>query len=92
MVEQSISSAPALAAGTIAAAGLDGILIPEDLGIPFGGTHATDDWRLAVKPACARVFQAAHDAGLIAFLHWPGRVADILDELQSEQVRLLHRL
>lgn len=64
-----------------AAAGVDGIFWPDDWGLQDRLMISPDKWREIWKPRYARVYQAAHEAGLQTFLHSCGYIVDILDDL-----------
>lgn len=64
-----------------AAAGADGLLFCDDWGLQNSLMISPEKWREFWKPAYARVFKAAHDAGLLTFLHSCGYILEILDDL-----------
>ena len=47
-------------------------------------------WRELWKPAYERVFRAAHDAGLLTFMHSCGYIVDILDDLIEIGLDVIH--
>ncbi len=63
-----------------AKAGADGYFFSDDWGLQDRLMIAPDSWRALWKPQYARVYQAAHDAGLLTFLHSCGNIIDILDD------------
>lgn len=64
-----------------ARAGVDGLLFCDDWGLQNRFMIAPDSWRQIWKPRYARVYQAAHAAGLTTWLHSCGHIVDILDDL-----------
>jgi len=63
-----------------AAAGADGYIWCDDWGLQTRLMISPDSWRALWKPRYARVYQAAHDAGLLTFLHSCGDIVEILDD------------
>ncbi len=61
--------------------GADGIFWCDDWGLQDRLMISPDSWRRIWKPRYARVYQAAHDAGLLTFLHSCGNITEILDDL-----------
>lgn len=64
-----------------AAAGVDGLFLLDDWGLQQQLMIAPAHWRALWKPAYARIFAAAHAAGLLTILHSCGYIVDILDDL-----------
>jgi uroporphyrinogen decarboxylase len=64
-----------------AAAGADGYMWCDDWGLQNQLMISPDSWREIWKPRYARVYRAAHDAGLLTFLHSCGDISSILDDL-----------
>jgi hypothetical protein len=64
-----------------ARAGFDGFIMGDDWGLQKRLMIAPEQWRALWKPRYARIFQAAHAAGLFTFLHSCGYIVDILDDL-----------
>jgi uroporphyrinogen decarboxylase len=64
-----------------AEAGCDGYFWCDDWGLQDRLMISPDKWREIWKPAYARVYRAAHDAGMLTFLHSCGHIVDILDDL-----------
>ncbi|HOX08258.1 MAG TPA: uroporphyrinogen decarboxylase family protein [Planctomycetota bacterium] len=64
-----------------AAAGADGYMWCDDWGLQNQLMISPDSWREIWKPRYARVYRAAHDAGLLTFLHSCGDISAILDDL-----------
>jgi hypothetical protein len=64
-----------------AAAGADGYIWCDDWGLQHGLMISPTAWRELWKPRYARVYRAAHDAGLLTFLHSCGDITAILDDL-----------
>jgi len=73
-----------------AAAGADGIIWPDDWGLQDRLMIAPDQWRALWKPRYARVYAAAHEAGLHTFLHSCGYIVDILDDLIEIGLDVVH--
>jgi uroporphyrinogen-III decarboxylase len=64
-----------------AAAGVDGFIFCDDWGLQNRLMIAPEAWRAIWKPRYARIYAAAHEAGLATFLHSCGYIVDILDDL-----------
>lgn len=64
-----------------AEAGADGLMWCDDWGLQNRLMISPDSWRKIWKPRYARVYRAAHDAGLLTFLHSCGDISSILDDL-----------
>jgi uroporphyrinogen-III decarboxylase len=64
-----------------AAAGVDALIFCDDWGLQDRLMISPDSWRRIWKDRYARVYQAAHAAGLLTFLHSCGHIVDILDDL-----------
>lgn len=64
-----------------AEAGADGYMFCDDWGLQDRLMISPDSWRAIWKPRYARVYEAAHDAGLLTFLHSCGDITAILDDL-----------
>ncbi len=60
---------------------VDGLFWCDDWGLQNRLMISADSWREIWKPRYARVYQAAHDAGLLTFLHSCGHIVEILDDL-----------
>ncbi len=76
LVEMSIS-----AIHKFADLGADGYIFPDDWGLQNRLMIAPDKWREIWKPRYTRIFQAAHHAGMLTFMHSCGYIIDILDDL-----------
>lgn len=61
--------------------GADGYMWCDDWGLQNSLMISPESWRKLWKPRYARVYQAAHDAGLLTFLHSCGDITAILDDL-----------
>jgi len=61
--------------------GAHGYIFADDWGLQTRLMISPQAWREFWKPRYARVFQAVHDAGMLAFLHSCGYIVDILDDL-----------
>ncbi len=64
-----------------AQAGADGYFFCDDWGLQNSLMISPDSWREIWKPRYARVYETAHEAGLLTFLHSCGDIVDILDDL-----------
>jgi uroporphyrinogen decarboxylase len=73
-----------------AAAGFDGFITGDDWGLQNKLMIAPAQWREIWKPRYARIYQAAHDAGLFTFLHSCGYIVDILDDLIEIGLDVVH--
>jgi len=62
-------------------ADIDGFIFCDDWGLQNKLMISPDSWRAIWKPRYARVYQAAHEAGLLTMLHSCGYISDILDDL-----------
>ncbi len=62
-------------------AGVDGYMFCDDWGLQNNLMVAPEIWHDIWQPRYARIYQAAHDAGLLTFLHSCGYIVDILDGL-----------
>jgi len=61
--------------------GADGFIFPDDWGLQKSLMISPVAWRHIWKPKYARIYDAAHQAGLFTFLHSCGYILDILDDL-----------
>ena len=59
---------------------VDGYIFADDWGLQNRLMISPEKWREIWKPRYSRVFRAAHDAGLMTFLHSCGNITDILDD------------
>ncbi len=64
-----------------ARAGADGYIWCDDWGLQHGLMIDPASWRDLWRPRYERVYRAAHDAGLLTFLHSCGDITSILDDL-----------
>ncbi len=64
-----------------AKAGFNGFIWCDDWGLQDRLMISPLKWREIWKPAYAKVYKAAHDAGMLTFLHSCGYIVDILDDL-----------
>ena len=62
-----------------AEAQVDGLFWCDDWGLQDRLMISAEAWRRIWKPRYAKVYAAAHEAGLLTFLHSCGHIADILD-------------
>jgi len=73
-----------------AAAGADGLIFCDDWGLQHSLMISPRAWRQIWKPRYARIFQAAHQAGLFTFLHSCGYIIDILNDLIEIGLDAIH--
>jgi len=73
-----------------AAAGADALMWPDDWGLQDRLMISPEKWREIWKPRYKRVYDAAHQAGLAAFLHSCGYIVDILDDLIEIGLDVVH--
>ena len=64
-----------------AKAGADGFIFCDDWGLQDRLMIDPEAWRRIWKPRYARIYEAAHQAGLLCFLHSCGNIVSILDDL-----------
>ncbi len=72
--------------------GLDAVRFGDDWGFQNSLMVPPAAWRRIFKKHYRRIFQAAHDAGLIAMLHSCGKVEDIIPDLIEVGLDVLHPL
>ena len=73
-----------------AAAGANAFIFPDDWGLQTRLMIAPEQWRQLWKPRYARIYRAAHDHGLLTFLHSCGYIVDILDDLIEVGLDAIH--
>jgi hypothetical protein len=73
-----------------AAAGADGFIFCDDWGLQNRLMISPKAWRAIWKPRYARIYQAAHAAGLLTFLHSCGYIVEILDDLIEIGLDVIH--
>jgi len=73
-----------------AAAGFDGFIFCDDWGLQDKLMISPSAWRKIWKPRYARIYQAAHTAGLFTFLHSCGYIVAILDDLIEIGLDVIH--
>jgi len=73
-----------------AAEGFDGYIWPDDWGLQNRLMIQPESWRAIWKPRYARVYKAAHDAGMATFLHSCGHIVSILDDLIEAGLDVIH--
>ena len=59
----------------------DGYMFCDDWGLQNKLMISPEKWRELWKPRYARAYKAAHEAGMLTFLHSCGYIVDILDDL-----------
>ncbi len=72
--------------------GLDAVRFGDDWGFQHSLMIQPAGWRRIYKKRYARLFQAAHDVGLVAMLHSCGRVEEIIADLIDVGLDVLHPL
>ena len=70
--------------------GADGFIIADDWGLQNKLMISPSAWRKIWKPRYARIFEAAHNAGMFTFLHSCGYIVDILDDLIEIGLDVIH--
>ncbi|MBN1640853.1 MAG: hypothetical protein JXA09_06435 [Anaerolineae bacterium] len=73
-----------------AKAGADGFIFCDDWGLQGGLMIDPAAWRAIWKPRYARIYAAAHQAGMLTFLHSCGYIVDILDDLIEIGLDVVH--
>ena len=73
-----------------AAAGADGYIFCDDWGLQDRMMISPKTWRKLWKPRYAKIYQAAHNAGLLTFLHSCGHIVAILDDLIEIGMDVIH--
>jgi uroporphyrinogen decarboxylase len=73
-----------------AEAGADGFLFPDDWGLQDRLMIAPEKWRAIWKPRYERIYAAAHEAGVLTFLHSCGYIVEILDDLIEVGLDVIH--
>ncbi len=73
-----------------AQAGADGYIFCDDWGLQDRLMISPKAWRKFWKPRYARLFEAAHQAGLLTFLHSCGHITAILDDLIEIGLNVIH--
>jgi len=71
-------------------AGIDGFFFCDDWGLQDRLMISPDIWRQIWKPRYARIYEAAHQAGMFTFLHSCGYIVDILDDLIEIGLDVIH--
>ena len=71
-------------------AGADAFFICDDWGLQNRLMISPQDWRRIWKPRYARIYKAAHDRGMLNFLHSCGYIVDILDDLIEIGLDVVH--
>lgn len=64
-----------------AAAGVDGVIAGDDLGLQKTLLISPNTWRKLFKPYYAKIIKAAHDNHIDMMLHICGYIVDIIDDL-----------
>ena len=73
-----------------AKAGVEGLFLCDDWGLQNRLMISPDLWREIWKPRYARIYKAAHRAGVSNFLHSCGYIVDILDDLIEIGLDVIH--
>jgi uroporphyrinogen decarboxylase len=80
------------AATQMAAAGVDGMTVSEDLGSSCAGLLSPDHFRAIFKPALKQIIDHVKGLGLPILFHSCGRVYDYIDDLIELGIDALHPL
>ena len=72
--------------------GLDAVRFGDDWGFQHSLMIRPEIWRRIYKKQYARIFQAAHDSGLVVMMHSCGHVEDIIADLIDIGLDVLHPL
>lgn len=70
--------------------GVDGFMFCDDWGLQNRLMISPQSWRKIWKPHYARIYKAAHEAGMLTFLHSCGYIIDILDDLIEIGLDVIH--
>lgn len=70
--------------------GMDGFIFCDDWGLQERLMIPPSVWRQLWKPRYARIYRAAHAAGLLTFLHSCGHIVEILDDLIEIGLDVVH--
>ncbi len=70
--------------------GVNGFFMGDDWGLQNRLMIAPESWRQIWKPAYARIFAAAHEAGMLTTLHSCGHIVAILDDLIEIGLDMIH--
>ncbi len=73
-----------------AEAGADGYIFCDDWGLQNRLMISPKSWRELWKPRYARIYEAAHAAGMLTFLHSCGHIVAILDDLIEIGLDVIH--
>jgi hypothetical protein len=73
-----------------AGVGADGYIFCDDWGLQDRLMISPKAWRALWKPRYARIYAAAHAAGMLTFLHSCGHIVDILDDLIEIGLDVIH--
>ncbi|MDF1513897.1 MAG: uroporphyrinogen decarboxylase family protein [Anaerolineae bacterium] len=71
-------------------AGADGFMFCDDWGLQDRLMISPQVWRKLWKPRYARIYEAVHNAGMLAFLHSCGHIVSILDDLIEIGLDVIH--
>jgi uroporphyrinogen decarboxylase len=80
------------AATRMAQAGVDGLIISEDLGSSAGGLLNPAQFRALYKPVIGELVAHIHGLGLPVFFHSCGCIRDYLDDLVALGIDVIHPL
>lgn len=69
--------------------GADGFIFCDDWGLQDRLMISPASWRALWKPRYARVYHAAHEAGMLNFLHSCGHIVSILDDLIEAELDVI---
>jgi uroporphyrinogen decarboxylase len=74
----------------LAGLGADGIRFGDDWGFQDRLMVPPDVWRRIFKPQYRRIYEAAHDAGLVVMIHSCGNITEIVPDLIEIGVEVIH--
>ena len=69
--------------------GADGFMFCDDWGLQTKLMISPQSWRQIWKPRYARVYQAAHEAGMLTFLHSCGHITELLEDLIEAHLQVI---
>ncbi|MFA5865528.1 MAG: uroporphyrinogen decarboxylase family protein [Phycisphaerae bacterium] len=81
-----------VAVDRMAQAGVDGMIVSEDLGSSAGGLISLKHFRRIYLPALTKIVHCIKDHQLPVILHSCGRIYDYLDDLAALEIDALHPL
>ena len=70
--------------------GADGFIFCDDWGLQNKVMVSPKAWRKIWKPRYARIYQAAHNSGMLTFLHSCGHIVEYLEDLIDAGLDVIH--